>query len=149
MLRATLIDQPSNPLCLPRPQAYGVLGAGAVFSSLIFFNIFAGFLSNLLGWALPAYLSLKALETPGHDDDTQWLTYWVIFGGFNFLESLSTLIVAWFPYYYTFKTIFILYLILPSTRGATVVFNKAFKPLLAQQKVHHQPAPVSANTTAL
>lgn len=132
---------PPSPPPAPLSQAYVILGAGSVFSSLIFFNIFAGFLSNLLGWALPAYLSLKALETPGHDDDTQWLTYWVIFGAFNFLESVSSLLVAWFPYYYTFKTIFILYLILPSTRGATVVFNKAFKPLLAQHKT--QPIPVA------
>lgn len=50
------------------PKAYGVLGLGTVFSSLIFFNVFAGFLSNLLGWALPAYLSMKALDSPGHDE---------------------------------------------------------------------------------
>ena len=50
------------------PKAYGVLGFAGVFASLVFFNIFAGFLSNLLGWGLPAYLSLKALETPGHDE---------------------------------------------------------------------------------
>lgn len=50
------------------PKAYAVLAVGGVFSTFIFFNIFAGFLSNLLGWALPAYLSLKALDTPGHDE---------------------------------------------------------------------------------
>ncbi|SCV71345.1 BQ2448_2933 [Microbotryum intermedium] len=125
------------------PKAYAVLGVGAFYSSFIFFNIFAGFLSNLLGWALPAYLSLKALDTPGHDDDTQWLTYWVIFGGFNFLESMSTVIVAWFPYYYTFKTIFILYLILPSTRGATVVFNKVLRPVIANNKPATSTTPVA------
>jgi hypothetical protein len=78
------------------PKAYAVLGTGAVFSTFIFFNVFAGFLSNLLGWALPAYLSIKALESPGHDDDAQWLTYWIVFGAFTFLESLSTVLVAWY-----------------------------------------------------
>ncbi|KAK4705803.1 receptor expression-enhancing protein 5/6, partial [Phenoliferia sp. Uapishka_3] len=121
------------------PKAYGVLGVGAIFSTFIFFNVFAGFLSNLLGWGLPAYLSLKALETPGHDDDTQWLTYWIIFGAFNFLESMSKVLVAWFPYYYTVKTLFILYLILPSTRGATVVYAKVFKPLTSQTKTSSVP----------
>lgn len=92
------------------PKAYSVLAVVSLFSTLVFFNIFAGFLSNLLGWALPAYLSLRALETPGHDDDTQWLTCtsarrahdpadraadWVIFGAFNFLESMSSVLVAW------------------------------------------------------
>jgi hypothetical protein len=28
----------------------------------------------LIGWGLPAYLSFKALESPGHDD-AQWLSY--------------------------------------------------------------------------
>ncbi|KAM0755599.1 hypothetical protein T439DRAFT_320303 [Meredithblackwellia eburnea MCA 4105] len=121
------------------PKAYAVLGIAGIFSTFIFFNVFAGFLSNLLGWAVPAYLSLKALETPGHDDDTQWLTYWVIFGAFNFLESMSRVIVAWFPYYYTVKTLFILYLILPSTRGATVVYAKVFKPLTQQVKTSSAP----------
>ena len=33
--------------------------------------------SNLIGWALPAYLSVQAIESPGTNDDKQWLTYWV------------------------------------------------------------------------
>lgn len=33
--------------------------------------------SNLIGWVLPAYLSVQAIESPGTDDDKQWLTYWV------------------------------------------------------------------------
>ncbi|GAA6038349.1 hypothetical protein JCM8097_007603, partial [Rhodosporidiobolus ruineniae] len=65
-------------------------------ATLIFFNVAAGFLTNLLGWALPAYLSVKAIESPGHEDDVQWLTYWVVFGSFTFLESFATLIVAWY-----------------------------------------------------
>ncbi|BGP18566.1 hypothetical protein JCM10213_003026 [Rhodosporidiobolus nylandii] len=125
------------------PKAYAVLGTTALFSALIFFNIAAGFLSNLLGFALPAYLSLRALETPGHDDDVQWLTYWVIFGAFTFVESFSKVIVAWFPYYYTFKTIFILYLTLPSTRGAVVVHDKVLKGLMTQRKT----APATTTTT--
>jgi hypothetical protein len=33
--------------------------------------------SNLIGWALPAYLSVQAIESPSQNDDKQWLTYWV------------------------------------------------------------------------
>jgi hypothetical protein len=77
------------------PKAYAVLGVGAVFTFAIWFNIAAGFLSNFLGFALPAYFSLKALETPGHEDDIQWITYWIVFSSFSFVESFSRVLVAW------------------------------------------------------
>lgn len=49
------------------------------FVGLIFFNLFglASPISGLLGYALPAYLSIQALESPSTNDDKQWLTYWV------------------------------------------------------------------------
>jgi receptor expression-enhancing protein 5/6 len=73
--------------------------------------------STLLGWVLPAYLSIKAIESPGHADDIQWLTYWVIFGFFNLLEIFATrLILYYFPWFFAFKTVFILWLQLPAFR---------------------------------
>ena len=33
---------------------------------------FAGFLTNLIGFVLPAYFSMRALETPHPQDDVQW-----------------------------------------------------------------------------
>lgn len=35
-------------------------------------NSFAGFLTNLIGFFLPAYFSMKALESPQPQDDIQW-----------------------------------------------------------------------------
>lgn len=47
---------------------------------IIALNLFslASPITNLIGWVLPAYLSIAALESPGHDDDKHWLTYWII-----------------------------------------------------------------------
>lgn len=99
------------------PKSYAVLGSLALVILLHFSNLLASPVSNLLGWALPAYLSVKALETPGHSDDIQWLTYWVVFGFFNFLESFALgLVLYYLPWYFTFKTILILYLQLPAFR---------------------------------
>jgi len=125
------------------PKAYSVIGLLSVFSFLIFFNIFAGFLSNVLGWALPAYFSLKALETPQSGDDVQWLTYWTVFGGFTVLENMIDP-VGWFPYYYVFKTVFIVWLILPSTKGAQVIYHKVYRPVLASGIKKSEPAAPAA-----
>jgi receptor expression-enhancing protein 5/6 len=51
---------------------------------------------GLVGFIYPAYMSFKALSTPGTDDDTQWLTYWVIYAFFNLTESVTDLILSWY-----------------------------------------------------
>ncbi len=71
----------------------------------------------MIGWGFPAYLSFKALESPGHDDDVQWLTYWTIFGFFSFAEGFALrALLYYFPWYFSFKTLFILWLQLPAFR---------------------------------
>ena len=99
------------------PKAYAAVGTVALLSLLLLINSLAAPVSNLIGWALPAYLSFKAIESPGAQDDIQWLTYWVVFGFFNFTESFALRIVLYyFPWYFAFKTIFVLWLQLPAFR---------------------------------
>ncbi|GFZ47478.1 Protein YOP1 [Saitozyma sp. JCM 24511] len=119
------------------PKAYGVLALGASSVVLIFFNMFglAQPVSNLIGWVLPAYLSVQAIESPGTDDDKQWLTYWTVFGGMNLLESIAVRpILYWVPMYFVFKTVLIIWLMLPATRGAEVVYHNVVRPLVGQAK---------------
>ena len=129
------------------PKAYGVLGAGGLVTLLIFFNAFASPVSNLIGWALPAYLSLKAIESPQAEDDVQWLTYWTVFGFFTFLESFALrIILYYFSWYYVFKTAFILWLQLPATRGARTVHQSVLRPFVAPY-VTTGPAPADSLRT--
>ena len=51
-----------------------VLGLGALYFFLVFFNIAGEFLVNTAGFALPAYYSLDALFSVSPTDDVQWLT---------------------------------------------------------------------------
>ena len=105
------------------PKAYIVIGGISLLLLLHSFNSFAAPVSNLIGWALPAYLSLKALETPTPQDDTQWLTYWVVFGFFNFVEAFALRILLYYlPWYFAFKSLFILWLQLPAFRVRDFLF---------------------------
>ena len=61
------------------PKAWAFIGGLALILFSLFINLLAHPISNLVGFALPAYLSVKAIESPGHEDDVQWLTYWVTF----------------------------------------------------------------------
>ncbi|PAV21694.1 protein related to YOP1-Ypt-interacting [Pyrrhoderma noxium] len=131
------------------PKAYAVIGAISALTLLLLVNSLAAPVSNLIGWGLPAYLSFKAIESPGVQDDVQWLTYWVVFGFFNFLESIALrAVLYYFPWYFATKTIFILWLQLPAFRGAQVIYFAFLKPVLANVKspvVYQQPTTASAD----
>ncbi|TFK38636.1 TB2/DP1, HVA22 family-domain-containing protein [Crucibulum laeve] len=114
------------------PKAYAVIGGIFLLTFLHAFNALAAPVSNLVGWALPAYLSFKAIESPSPHDDVQWLTYWVVFGFFNFLESFALRVVLYYvPWYFAFKSVFIIWLQLPAFRGAQTAYYNVLKPVLA------------------
>ncbi|KAA1094635.1 ER membrane protein DP1/Yop1 [Puccinia graminis f. sp. tritici] len=80
------------------PKAYGALGLAGLFSIFVFFNLFGGFLTTTLGWGLPAYFSIQALQSPSSGDDVQWLTYWNIFGSFNIIKTFANTILYCLPF---------------------------------------------------
>lgn len=49
--------------------------------------------------------SIKAIESNSKDDDTQWLTYWVVYGVFSIVEAFSDIFLSWFPFYYAGKVL--------------------------------------------
>jgi len=113
------------------PKAYAVLGLGALYFFLIVFNLGGQLLTNIAGFIIPGYYSLNALFTANKADDTQWLTYWVVFSFFTVIESLVN-VVYWFPFYYTFKFVFLLWLSLPVFKGAELIFRSFLAPTLGR-----------------
>ncbi|KAK7520827.1 TB2/DP1, HVA22 family-domain-containing protein [Phyllosticta citriasiana] len=113
------------------PKVYAILGVGALYFFFVFFNIAGEFLVNVAGFALPGYYSLEALFSNTKADDTQWLTYWVTFAFFTVFESMVSA-VYWFPFYYTFKFVLILWMALPQTSGAQVIFRSFIQPVFSR-----------------
>ena len=103
-----------------------LVAAGAVFVSvcILFFsgqNAFA----NLVGFVYPLYASYKAIKSENKKDDTQWLTYWVVYSGFTVIESFTDLLLNWVPMYYLMKTGFLVWCFLDKTQGATIIYHMA------------------------
>lgn len=98
---------------------------------MVFLNLggIGQLLSNLAGFVLPGYYSLKALKSRAKDDDTKLLTYWVVFASLQIIEFWSKTILYWIPAYFLFKTIFLVYIALPSTNGAELVYNSVILPI--------------------
>jgi len=113
------------------PKVYVFLGLVGLYFFLVFFNIGGEFLVNFAGFILPGYYSLEALFSTSKVDDTQWLTYWVVYAFLTVFESIINA-VYWFPFYYVFKFILILWMALPVTNGAQIVFRSFLHPVFSR-----------------
>lgn len=113
---------------------YMVAGVAGAFGLYLIFGCFRELVCNLIGFLYPAYISIKAIESHDKADDTQWLTYWVVFALFNVVEFASDIIVGWFPVYWLVKCVFMLWLHLPMTLGAQKIYAKFVRPFVIKHQ---------------
>ena len=80
-------------------------------------------------------LLFVSLETSHKDDDTQWLTYWVVFASFSVIESVSDIFISWMPFYWLGKCAFLVWCMSPmELNGSVVVYRQV---LLNKNEFHY------------
>lgn len=100
------------------------------------FDIFAKLLSSIVSFLFPLFASYKALKTSDPAQLTPWLMYWVVLACALLVESWAEWFLCWVPFYAYIRLIFLLYLILPQTQGARVIYQEYIHPYL-QDNEHH------------
>lgn len=80
----------------------------------------------------PIYESIRAVCTIGSEDDTVWLSYWIAQGIVSFsTEWIDGVGQAVQLHWNMFEFFFYLWLILPWTDGATLIFDLIMAPFVA------------------
>ncbi|RMZ86118.1 hypothetical protein DV737_g17, partial [Chaetothyriales sp. CBS 132003] len=83
---------------------------------------------------LPAYISYKALRSRDPAQINPWLIYFTILSLALLAESWTYFILSWIPFYSWIRLVFLLYLVLPQTQGAKVIYLDYLEPYI----VHHE-----------
>ena len=113
------------------PKAYFFVVLALVTTGLLSLVGGVKLMVDLIGFVYPAYMSFKSMDS-GSQDDTQWLTYWVVFSAWSIVESILHVLVLFIPFYYYLKIAAILWMYHPTTRGAETMYTQALRPLLLQ-----------------
>jgi receptor expression-enhancing protein 5/6 len=121
------------------PKEYISLLGAVVALLTIVFGLSAGTICGLVGFLYPAAKSLRAIERKSSSSGTtaevtQWLIYWVVYSFFSIIEVFVDYLLYWIPFYYAFKMAFLLWAMMPQTRGAKFLYDSFLKDFLKSKE---------------
>ncbi|XP_013798932.2 receptor expression-enhancing protein 4 isoform X1 [Apteryx mantelli] len=88
----------------------------------------------VFGMLYPAYASYKAVKTKNIREYVRWMMYWIVFAIFMATETFTDIFISWFPFYYEIKMAFVIWLLSPYTRGASLLYRKIVHPTLSRKE---------------
>ncbi|MBZ3880333.1 Receptor expression-enhancing protein 4 [Sciurus carolinensis] len=88
----------------------------------------------VFGMLYPAYASYKAVKTKNIREYVRWMMYWIVFAIFMAAETFTDIFISWFPFYYEIKMAFVLWLLSPYTKGASLLYRKFVHPSLSRHE---------------
>ncbi|CAL8308250.1 unnamed protein product [Arctogadus glacialis] len=86
------------------------------------------------GTLYPAYSSYKAVKTKNVKEYVKWMMYWIVFALFSTVETVTDLVLSWFPFYFELKIAFVIWLLSPYTKGSSVLYRKFVHPTLSNKE---------------
>lgn len=126
-------------------RRYVFLGLLFSFVGVVLFGHGMPLFCSLVGFLYPCYMSFKALESRTKDDDTQWLTYWVVFGLLSVMEHFSGFLLYWVPFYFILKLVFVIWCMWPGAQnGSMFIYGHAIRPFFLKHEARIDGARAAA-----
>ena len=116
------------------PKEFIVLGGAAILGLVLLFGVGAGVLTAMIGFVYPTFKSFEAIESKQKGDDVQWLVFWIVFAFFSVIENFIDFLLYWIPFYYAGKLAFLLWAMLPQTKGAKFLYDSVLKDFLKKNE---------------
>jgi len=88
----------------------------------------------VFGTLYPAYRSYKAVKNKEVREYVKWMMYWIVYAFFTTAESIADVFISWLPLYYEVKIVFIIWLLSPATKGASILYRRFIHPRLLQHE---------------
>lgn len=85
---------------------------------------------DLFGFLYPVYASIKAIETEEKEDDTFWLTYWLVFALFKVVENIADIFISSIPFYFLIKIAFLYWCFSSQFQGSKHIYEGIIKPFI-------------------
>jgi len=123
-------------------RAYFVMGLLSIPLVLLIIVGSMTLIYDLVGFVLPMYYSMKAIESTDTSDDKQWLTYWLIFSLFKIAESFLGPILEVIPFYFIIKVLFLIWCY--QYQGAKIVYDAVVRPYIVPALGIAPPAATSS-----
>ena len=99
-------EEGAGPYCIKDSEGLGL------------FCEYAGLVMTFFGGVM---FSIRAIESPGGDDDRQWLTFWMIFFFFTIFERYADVLLSQTPRYYEIKMVVLVWLMF--AEGADKIYR--------------------------
>merc|ERR1719281_375969 len=115
------------------PSRYIAFGTLSVISWVLF-GFLAPLTLSVVAFLYPAIQTIRAIDQKGQQE--RWLTYWIVYGAFNVVESVADVFLSWLPFYITIKATFLLWCMAPfALNGSFVLYNLVVVPFFNKHKV--------------
>ncbi|CAF0767362.1 unnamed protein product [Adineta ricciae] len=85
-----------------------------------------------IGTLYPGYRSYKSLITSDLRAVVDCLRYWIVFSIFIACETVTDIVLSWFPFYYWIKIAIVFWIVSPA--GSTFLYKRFIQPLLKERE---------------